>query len=400
MSAKNKISRLALLVVLPGSLLATNPVMAEKYAPEGIRSGSVIYFPYAKLSVGNDDNVLSQETNPVSSRVTNINAGVAMQIARQNSKGVYDITLEVNNGTYDSSSADDYDDSVISAGYTYAPHDKLSLKLAAGVKQLHDARTPITLGTSSTPDEYKDTTLDAEWYYGVNDSQGADSLVTINSTTRVYQSNLAVNAAKDHEQLSISGLLRFPLAPNTRLRVSGRHSSFDYDTNNSKDSDQLRLMVGVGWQASEQSQVSIDIGSQEKSFDQNSAADDSDTSWEIVMTWSPESFNTVQLTTSNDFGESTTAATHLTKRNIALVWSYDWQDYLSSQLTVSSSEDSSVNGATTTVDIINYTSLSFEYGLSPTVAIDGGFARTDVDSDIAGNSSVKNVFSVGLTAAF
>lgn len=396
----NAILRLIQLIVLSGSLIAINPAMAEKYAPEGIRSGSVIYYPYASLSVGNDDNVLSQETNPTSSTVTSLSAGVTMRIAQPGSRGEFNVELEAQNGTFDSSPDDDYTDSAISAGYTYAPSDKLSLKVAAGIKQLHDARTPTTLPASSTPDEYKDTTVDGEWHYGINDWEGADTLVALNLTDRVYQSNVAVNQAKDRQQISISGLLRFPVAPNTRLRISGRHITFDYDTTDTKDSDQLRLMVGVEWQISDQTLLSADLGGQEKNFDQNSAADDSDSAWEISMTWTPEDFNKVKLTTSNDFDESLTAATHLNKRKVGLVWSYEWDDYLTSLLTVETSEDSSVNGATTTVDTINYFSLSVKYGLTRTVMIDGGISRTDVDSDIAGNSSVKNVFSIGLTAAF
>lgn len=118
------------------------------------------------------------------------------------------------------------------------------------------------------------------------------------------------------------------------------------------------------------------------------------------MTWTPETFNRVELTTSNDFDESLTAATHLKVRKVGLVWSYEWDDFLTSLLTVETSEDSSVSGATTTVDIINYFSLSVKYGLTRTVMINGGISRTDVDSDIADNSSVKNVFGIGLTAAF
>ena len=402
MNAKiyNTMIRFIQLIVLSGSLIAINPAMAEKYAPEGIRSGSVIYYPYASLSVGNDDNVLSQETNPTSSTVTSLSAGVTMRIAQPGSRGEFNVELEAQNGNYDSSPDDDYTDSAISAGYTYAPSDKLSLKVAAGIKQLHDARTPTTLPTSSTPDEYEDTTVDGEWHYGINDWEGADTLVALNLTDRVYQSNVAVNQAKDRQKTSISGLLRFPVAPNTRLRISGRHITFDYDTTDSKDSDQLRLMVGVEWQISDQTLLSADLGGQEKNFDQNSAADDSDSAWEISMTWTPETFSKVELTTSNDFDESLTAATHLTTRKVGIVWSYEWDDYLTSLLTVETSEDSSVNGATTTVDTINYFSLSVKYGLTRTVMIDGGISRTDVDSDIAGNSSVKNVFSIGLTAAF
>lgn len=396
----NAVLRLIQLIVLSSSLIAIHPAMAEIDAPEGIRSGSVIYYPYATLSVGNDDNVVSQETNPISSTVTKLSAGVAMRIAQQGSKGEFDVELEAHKGTFNSSPDDDYTDGAISAGYTYAPSDKLSLKVAAGIKQLHDARTPITLPTSSTPDEYQDTTVDVEWHYGINDWAGADTLVELNLTDRVYQNNLAVNQAKDRNQTSVSGLLRFPVAPNTRLRISGRHITFDYDITDTRDSDQLRLMVGVEWQVSDQTLLSADLGGQEKNFDQNSAADDTDSVWEIIMTWTPETFNRVELTTSNDFDESLTAATHLKVRKVGLVWSYEWDDFLTSLLTVETSEDSSVSGATTTVDIINYFSLSVKYGLTRTVMINGGISRTDVDSDIADNSSVKNVFGIGLTAAF
>lgn len=392
--------QLTQLVVLSASLIAINPTIAEIYAPEGIRSGSVIYYPYANLSIGQDDNVLSQETNALSSGFSIVSAGVEMQVPQDNYRGVYDVEIEFKKGTFGSSPVDDYVDSVIAAGYTYQPGDKLRLNVAVGIKQLHNARIPITLAISSTPDEYQDTSVGGEWYYGMNNWEGADSLVALDLTNRVYKSNLPVNAAKDREQSSISGLLRFPLATNTRLRISMRYISFDYDTTDTMDSNQLRAMVGVEWQASDQTLLSIDLGRQEKLFDQNSAANDSDSSWEIAMAWAPEDFNRLELTSSNDFVESLTVATHLNKRKVGIVWSYGWGDYLTSLLTFDSSKDTSINGGTITVDTIDYFSFSFEYALSQTVVIEGGISRTNVVSDFAGNSSVKNVIALGLSAAF
>jgi len=395
--------RLLQIAILSGGLMSINLVMAEKYEPEGIRSGSIIYYPYVNIfGVSYDDNIFSEETDAQGSRITNIGAGMLMQIAQENTKGMFDVGVEVQKGIYHSSRDDDYTDSGLTAGYTYQPNDKFRLKAEAGIKQLHDARTPLTLPTSPSPDRYQDTAVDGEWYYGINNWEGADSLIAVNLTKRTYKSNLAVNEAKDHQQASISGLLRFPLrsAPNSRFRVSARYRNFDYDISDNQDSNQLRAMIGIEWQASEQMLLSADLGGQNKKFAQNSSVDDSDIAWEIGLTWAPEDYNKLELTASNDFAESKTTASHLTKRKIDMVWSYDWEDYLTTLLAAGSSRDTSIDGVSTTVDTTNHISLSFEYGLLQTVMLNGGISRINVDSQIPGNSSVKNIFNFGVTAGF
>ncbi|MDJ0833189.1 MAG: outer membrane beta-barrel protein [Gammaproteobacteria bacterium] len=395
-----KLTRSIQSALLSTVMIICYPVNADRFAPEGIRSGSVIYYPSFNFSFGHDDNVLSQETDPVESNFTNIGAGVTMQFLPQDRQQLIDLVAEFQQTTYADSSDDDFTDGRLNVGYNYQPSDKLILDLRAGVEQLNDARTPITLGVSDSPDEYRDKLLDAEWYYGIDNWEGADTRVEFEYADRGYRSNRSVNAAKDRVKVGLSGLLRFPLAPNTRLRLSARVIDFDYDVTTSKNSEQLRGMVGIDWQASAQMLLSADVGHQNKDFPQNAAADDSDDSWELSLSWMPQTFNRFELTSSKDFDESTTAASHVQNRNLDLIWNYGWDDYLSTILAVGTNKETSINGATSTVDTTDYISLSLEYVLRETVKMNATIASTEVDSDIAGNSSDKNLISLALVAAF
>jgi hypothetical protein len=392
-----KIPRYAIFLA---TLTVLTPTLAEVFEPEGIRSGSVIYYPYVTLSVGNDDNLYSQEFDPRNSSVTNLGAGVNMQILQGGSQGFFEVSADAAVGLYRDSSADNFEDGAISAGYNYQPSEKLLIKVYAGVKQLHDTRTATTVLTNNEPDVYQDSTLDGELYYGENNSEGAYSLLSFNLTDKSYSTNPATNASKEREQNELSGLILFPLAPNTRLRVSARYRSFDYNTANTLDSTQIRGLLGIEWQASGQTLLSIDVGSQKKQFDQNSISDDSEDAWEIGLIWAPEEYNQIELAASNDFDESITTAEYLTKRKVDLTWRYSWEDYLTTELEFGNSEETSFFATTQTAETITYTAFSVEFDYSQSVRFTASITNTEVDAVVVGDSSDKSVISVGVTTAF
>jgi hypothetical protein len=382
------------------SLTVSMPTVAEVFAPEGIRSGSVIYYPYVALSIGNDDNLYSQENNSKSSSLTSLNTGVNLEILQSESLGFFKVSADATAGFYGDSSADNFEDGTLSAGYNYQISEKSLIDFNVGVKQLHDARTSATLLTNNAPDVYQDNTLDGEWYYGENNAEGADLLLSFNLTDKSYSTNSAVNDAKERAQTEISGLNSFPLAPNTRIRLSARYSTFDYDTKNTLDSTQIRALVGIEWQASAQTLLTIDVGSQKKEFDLNPNSDDSENAWEVSMAWTPEDYNRVDLTASNDFAESTTAASYLTNQSVNLTWRYGWKDYIVTVISLGNTKETSVNPTSKTVKNITTAALSAEFHYSQSVKFTAGVNNTEVDSDVAGDSSDKNVITVGLTTAF
>jgi hypothetical protein len=383
-----------ILIALP---IASSVLAAE---PEGIRSGSAIYFPHAKVAVGHDDNVLSQETNPISSTVIYTDAGIQAQVLQDNQKGAFEFGVAAQIGSYQDSSADDYQDGSVNAGYIFQPNDKMKVSGKLSLDQLHEARRPATLATSTEPDVYQNSNLDGEFYYGINDMDGADTLISLGITDRTYKTNLGANLSKERQQSEVSGMLRFPVAPNTRLRVSVGFTDFDYDTANNLDSIENRNLLGVEWQASDQTLISLDIGLQTKKFDQNSNADDELEVWEASIAWSPEKFNRFELTASKDFDESATTANYLSKKTVDLSWSYDWEDYFSTVLAIGSSDDKSFNTGSTTVDTNSYVSFSADYELMPTLSVTAALSKVEVDSQVVGGSSDKNLITMGIAAAF
>lgn len=378
------------------TLLAAGQALAEQFEPEGIRDGSLIYYPFFDIAISHDDNVLSQEANEISSAITTIGAGIRVQILSDNNKSFYDLELEVETATVKDSRDDDYTDGGFTAGYTHQPNDKLSLTASAALSRNHDDRTSLT----QDPDEFEDTALEGEWYYGLNNWEGADTLINFTRTDRVYKNNLAANQAKDRQHDVISGLLRFPLAPNTRLRLSLRQSNFDYEASDTRDSSQLRILAGVEWQASELTQVSLDLGQQNKAFDQSSSLDVTNNAWEMGITLGLEEHNTISLSASSDFDELSAGAGFIEVESFDLLWRYGWDDELTMLIAMGTSDETSVSTGSTTLDQTQSVSLSIEYVLRSTTRFNIGLSSVDVESEISGGSSEKAVFSAGLTAAF
>jgi hypothetical protein len=382
-------------------LVYSHSVFADIFEPEGIRSGSTISYPFASLAFGHDDNVTSLEDDPQDSNFTILAAGFSMQILPASRRGVFELSVDAQSGEYEDSSDDDYTDSSVFIEYTDQPNDKHDFSLSAGVKQLHDPRTPQTLETRSSLDEYTDTSLEGGWQYGVSDGGDTDATVKVNVTERYYDSERSVNAGKDRTSTEIAGLLRFPIAPNTRFRASVGFTDFDYDNTDSRDSFETLFLAGAEWQASDITSLSAEIGFQDKDFDQDDEQDDSDDAWELAFTWAPEEFNTLRIASRKYYDESITDASYLRIRSIDLTWIYDWEDFLRTTLVVGNRiETSEFTGASDSEDDIDYYSLTLQYALRPTLQLTASVADNSISSDTVGNSSDKTVISAGIVAAF
>ena len=377
-----------------------HPVSADTFEPEGIRTGSIIHYPYAGVTFGHDDNVLSQETNETESFFTILSAGVNLQLLPDNSSGVFEFLADIEDKTYKSSEDDDYTDTRLAIGYIHQPNDKLRMSAFAEIADLHNERTPRTLASRPSLDVYTDTSFGGDWYYGVNNFEGADYLVTFNQTDRYYDSNRDVNAVNDRTSTEISGLMRFPVKPNTRLRVSGRLIEFDYDTADERDNTELRFLIGADWQVSDISFLLAEVGQQAKDFDENVIDVDTETVWEIAYTWQPEEFNLLVISTSQDFDESYTTVAFTKIRTIEVTWSYDWEDHFNTSVTVGNREKTYIRVGPDSVDDINYLILDLRYALRRTIQLTGSIASRDIASNTPGFSSDRTVISVGVVAAF
>ncbi|MCP3688000.1 MAG: outer membrane beta-barrel protein [Gammaproteobacteria bacterium] len=374
--------------------------MAENFEPEGIRTGSVVFYPFAGITFGHDDNVLSQETDAVESGITTITAGLGMQVSSDNSRNNIEANLQVEDGKYDSSPDDDYQDGNFNLGYNYQPHDKLSLLTEIGVSKQHEPRAYDTVATRTSPDEYTDTTFDFDWNYGSKGVDGSDTSIAVNVTDRDYDTNLDLTEAYNRSTSMVSWYLHYPVAANTRMRLSARALNFDYDTTHSRSGNQARIMVGADWQASDFTLLSIEVGQQNKDFDEDTIEDESDSAWEVGFSWAPEEYSTFQVSSSKDFDESTSAANYLRNTSLDMTWIYGWNDNLKTTLGFGSGEETSVYATTDATDATKYASLSFQYAISPVAQFVGGYQATSVDSDSDGGSSDKSVINLGFKAAF
>jgi len=373
---------------------------ADTFEPEGIRTGSIIHYPYAGVTFGHDDNVLSQETSETESYFTILSAGVNLQLLPDISSGVFEFLADIEDGTYKSSEDDDYTDTRLAIGYIHQPNDKLRMSAFAGIAEQHNERTPRTLASRPSLDVYTDTSFGGDWYYGVNNFEGADYLVTFNQTDRYYDSDRDVNAVNDRTSTEISGLMRFPVKPNTRLRVSGRLIEFDYDTAAARDNTELRFLIGADWQVSDISFLLAEVGQQAKDFDENVFDDDTETVWEIAYTWQPEEFNLLVISTSQDFDETNTAGAFTKIRTIEVTWNFAWEDHFRTTFTLGNREVTYILAGPDSVDDIDYLFLDLRYALRKTIQLTGTIASRDISSNTPGFSSDRTVISVGVVAAF
>jgi hypothetical protein len=388
-----------LLLVVPGSLVLAGP---GKMEPIGIVTEYAIIFPSLEVATYYDDNIFSQEDHTSSSYVAVLTPGLRVETDSDNGIHTYAVEMQAEQGLYLDSHDDDYLDRSIQAEYLYRPEENLSARLQAGYRYDHDDRGQGALEGDAAaridePDRYRVYAVDGEVSYGLARWDAARITLGAGYFDRNYLNHEEVNQDNDLTGKYLDALFRYAITPNTRLRLQGRASQYDYDVS-PRDSSQYRIMTGVEWEATYQTTGMAQIGWQKKNFDSDLYEDAAQFAWELGVNWQPLSYSSVTLNTGNRFDESVNRTTYVDRTDLRLAWNHDWTSYISSHLRLGA-ERREYPG-TERLDKLTFASIEGEYLFREWLNLGASYTHEVRDSNEDNLSYTDNIYRVDAYAAF
>jgi hypothetical protein len=332
-------SRLALLALLAlGSASPAHAQLSVSGPPRetddvtasgaaGIAIGPMTAYPGIDLAIGYNDNLLDSATNRIGTPVVVI----APYITLEGRSGPHRFGIRYRGefGRYSNSSSDNYNDNAVQANAKFILNSRNDVTTRLDYKHGHDARGSTDRPISSDPDRYWQAGAFALYGYG---AQGAKGRIEVDGEyyERRYTNNLQNTAVSDRNVSSLGGTFFWRVAPKTRLLFQGRYIDYDYiDPASTQDSSDRYAYLGVHWEATAKTTGYAKYGYSRKVFKSSLSPDQSGSSWDLGVRWSPRTYSVFDFTTFRRFEESTGVGDAIVQSQLGAKWTHAWNSRLS-----------------------------------------------------------------------
>ncbi|WP_170287253.1 outer membrane beta-barrel protein [Halioglobus maricola] len=182
----------------------------------------------------------------------------------------------------------------------------------------HEERgTGLTEGGSlsrftDTPVEYDEDRYGGTYFYGSGEGKGrlelgAEWQETDYTNYEIYTDGF------DYEQVLYQGVFYWDVRPRTALVFDASYLDVTYleerDRRASLDSDEIRLLMGVSWEASGKTRGEVKIGGYEREFEDPRRDKADGFAWDIKFNYRPKTYSSFDLTArqlsheTNGFGD-------------------------------------------------------------------------------------------------
>jgi hypothetical protein len=388
-----EIKKISLAVIGLCGVYATSAVAIE---PASISSGPVAVIPQMAVQVGHDDNIFSDESGAVGSLITLLKPSVQLVMEKEND--AYRLTYALEEGIYQDSSADNYTDHSLVAEAIMELNSRNRLDLSATYLKEHEDRGTTDSADLGSPDLYTDKAVSGTYRYGAENAAGN---VELAASFLNHEFDAQANAGRDRDNTRVGATFFYRVAPKTSALFELRQENIDYDQASSTlDNTERKYLAGVKWDATAKTSGTAKLGYAEKEFDSASREDQDGVSWELGARWSPRTYSTFDLNTSQEFEESSGTGDAIDTTNLNLTWTHGWNDRVSTNAMLGRMNEEYVgNGANGREDETNTVMLGVNYELQRWLSANLAYTNTDTQSNIAGESFDRNKVMLTLTGS-
>jgi hypothetical protein len=315
------------LVALSAISLACSAAFAQ--TPSGIKMDPLTLYPTASLSVGRNDNVLLTPAR-VSSAVSILGAGLKGEL--QSGKSKYSLAYDGTFGRYNSSSADNYNYHVLTALADMDLSTRARLKLGADHALKSDPRGSLPTAATLVPNEYKQSGINGLFAYGAEGAMGRFEFEGA-YTDKAYTNNRTVTTNLDVNTSKAGATFFWRIAPKTEWLFQGVYTKADYKAGTAiTDNTEYKLLTGLKWEATAQTQGTFKIGYAEKKFANATLNKAKGINWEGGVKWSPLTYSTVDFTTGQAFNDPLGGGNFINNNSYNVKWTHSWTERIKSEV--------------------------------------------------------------------
>tara|TARA_B110000211_G_scaffold207875_1_gene244015 strand:- start:826 stop:2028 length:1203 start_codon:yes stop_codon:yes gene_type:complete len=249
----------------------------------------------------------------------------------------YKLDLRTSSALHNKDTVDNYTQVNIGTAIQKEFTSQHRLDFSAGVDWLYESRgRGLTEGLGDAVSElvkYQLQNGEVHYEYGASSSK-AQIALDLGFFSKKYQNFREVSQYRDYDKSLIGATGYYNTQAATRTFIEFKQENYRYDVLEedgvSRDSDDLKALIGIEWEATALTSGSFKLGYQNKNFDDSERESFSGLSWEAAVNWKPLSYSTFQLITSRAAKDPLVQGDYIKESVLGVNWTHYWSDYLSS----------------------------------------------------------------------
>lgn len=318
----------AVAAVISGGVVAVEP--AAYKTDSGIN-----ITPLLQTGLKYDNNILSQATAKDSSAILTIAPSVNFLL--DDGLNQYQLDAGIASGTYLDSSDDNYVDAVFGLSSHLEPSSSSRFDISLLANWFSEPRgTGITevLGSDiSEPLRFAEQTAAITYEYGLMSSK-ARVAFDGKYYNKGYHNFDNITRVRNYDSLLFGATFFYSTNSRTDAFIELNRDAIRYDVADglSRDSDDVKALLGVKWQATALTTGSIKLGYQRKDFTASGRENFSGVSWDATVDWQPLTYSALSFTTSRMARDPNVEGDYIRESLYGINWTHQWSDLFSSTL--------------------------------------------------------------------
>ncbi len=389
-------SKLAVLVSLA---LASSHALAVD--PQAIQTESGWdVTPLLTTGLKFDDNIASTSANETDSWIMTVVPTVKAR--KDDGVNVTEFTAGLFNGTYFSSSPDNFTDATLGGLFDTRLSEQGKLNLKADLIWGHEDRgTGITQGLGNNQDEpstFNSQTASGYYEYGAT-STPARVRAGAKYFNKEYTNQEEITKYRNYDSLLAGVNFYYDTQSGTSavLETSVDNISYDLpDPSAPRDSQDTMVKAGAEWQISALTSGEAKVGYQKKDFDDAAREDFDGIAWTVNANWTPLTYTSFNIGTGRKAKDPLQGGDYIKETTFTVGWSHNWSDSVQTNLSYNRMEEDYVGIVRT--DKNNGYNLNVKYAFRRFMDVSLFTTITDKTSTVQGIEFDRNI--VGLNFDF
>ena len=326
------------------SVCVVSPVYAQLKPGSVMTKDGAEITPILQTGVSSNNNFFNTPDDEESRLIWTIAPNVKAVI--DDGPDSYSLNLGTSTSLHNKDSVDNFTEVNVGAGVYKEFTSQHRLDISGDADWLYEPRgTGLTEGLGDAVNElvkYQQQNLLAEYEYGARSSK-AQVAVRAGFFNKKYQNFTEVSQYRNYDKslFGITGYYNTQAATRTFLEIKQENYRYDVLASSgiSRDSDDVKVLLGMEWEATALTSGSFKLGYQNKDFSANERESFSGLSWQATVNWQPLSYSTVQFMTSRSAKDPLVQGDYIKESVYGIKWTHSWSDYLSSLASTSYTDE-------------------------------------------------------------
>ena len=300
--------------------------------------------PTLTTGLSSNDNFFSTPTDEESRLIWTIAPNIDALI--EDGVNYYNVNAATSTSMHNKDTADNFTQVNLSAATHNEFTSRHRLDFNATADWLFEPRgSGLTEGLGDAVNElveYQQQSVDGRYEFGALSSK-AQVAVTAGFFNKKYQNFRSISQFRDYDRTSLGLIGYYNTQASTRTFLELKQEDYRYDVVDaggiSRDSDDVKLLIGMEWEATAVTSGSVKLGYQKKDFEAAQRKNFTGLSWEAAVTWQPLSYSFVDFSTSRAAKDPLVEGDFIRESVYRATWTHDWNEQLSTSAGVSYTDE-------------------------------------------------------------